>query len=175
MRILGLDPGLRHTGWGLIEKNGSSYVFIAAGVINPDPKGSLATRLAVLHTSLTEIIETYHPSEVGIEETFVNKNPNSTLKLGQARGVVLCVPGLFNIPTYEYPPNHVKKMIVGAGHATKDQVDLMIRKVLKNIPHTIPPDVSDALAIALCHGFNSQYSTSANKALISCPDLKHVQ
>ena len=175
MRILGLDPGLRHTGWGLIEKNGNSYVFIAAGVINPDPKASLSVRLALLHRSLTEIIETYRPEEVGIEETFVNKNPNSTLKLGQARGVVMCIPGLFNIPTFEYTPNHIKKMVVGVGHAAKDQVDLMIRKVLKNIPQDIPPDVSDALAIALCHGFNYQYSTSANKVLISCPDLKHVQ
>ncbi len=153
LRILGLDPGLRHTGWGLIDKNGPCLSFFAAGVINPDEKQTLAERLAELHTELKEIIETYHPDEAAVEETFVNKNPTSTLKLGQARGVVILTPALFHIPVTEYTPNQIKKMIVGAGHADKNQVDMMVRTLLKTVPENIPPDASDALAIALCHAF----------------------
>ena len=153
VRILGLDPGLRHTGWGVIEKNGSRLTFIAAGVINPNDKNELSVRLSELHINLKQVLESYAPDEAAVEETFVNKNPNSTLKLGQARGVVLLTPALYNIPVAEYTPNQIKKMVVGVGHADKTQVDMMVRTLLKSVPEKIPPDAADALAIALCHSF----------------------
>ena len=153
IRILGLDPGLRHTGWGVVEKDGPRFRFISAGVINPNETLSLAERLAELHEGLKKVITDFSPDEVAGEETFVNKNPNSTLKLGQARGVVILTPALFHLPVSEYTPNQIKKMIVGAGHADKKQVDMMVRTLLKTVPEHMPPDASDALAIALCHGF----------------------
>ena len=153
IRLLGLDPGLRHTGWGLVDKEGPKFRFISAGVINPDETLSLPERLAELHESLKKLITEWKPDEAAVEETFVNKNPNSTLKLGQARGVVILTPALFGLPVSEYTPNQIKKMIVGAGHADKNQVDMMVRTLLKTVPEHIPPDASDALAIALCHGF----------------------
>ncbi|MBQ7413264.1 MAG: crossover junction endodeoxyribonuclease RuvC [Alphaproteobacteria bacterium] len=153
LRILGLDPGLRHTGWGVVDKEGPRFRFISAGVINPDDSLSLPERLAELHEGLKKIITDFSPDEAAVEETFVNKNPNSTLKLGQARGVVILTPALFGLRVAEYTPNQIKKMIVGAGHADKNQVDMMVRTLLKTVPEHIPPDASDALAIALCHGF----------------------
>ena len=153
IRLLGLDPGLRHTGWGIVDKEGPKFRFIAAGVINPNETLSLSERLAELHESLKKLIAEWKPDEAAVEETFVNKNPNSTLKLGQARGVVILTPALFGLPVSEYTPNQIKKMIVGAGHADKNQVDMMVRTLLKTVPEHIPPDASDALAIALCHGF----------------------
>ena len=153
LRVLGLDPGLRHTGWGVVDKEGPKLRFISAGVINPDDKLSLPERLADLHENLKKVIAEFSPDEVAVEETFVNKNPNSTLKLGQARGVVILTPALFNIRVSEYTPNHIKKMVVGAGHADKNQVDMMVRTLLKTVPEHIPPDASDALAIAICHCF----------------------
>lgn len=156
VRILGLDPGLRHTGWGIVDKDGTRLSFIAAGVINPKETYSLSDRLAELYNQLRGVIEDFTPDEAAVEETFVNKNPNSTLKLGQARGVVLLVPALKGLRVAEYTPNQIKKMIVGAGHADKHQVDMMVRTLLKTVPEHIPPDVSDALAIALCHSFMRQ-------------------
>ena len=153
MRILGLDPGLRHTGWGLVDKQGARFVFIAAGVINPNEKLPLANRLAELHDSLKKLIEQWKPDTAAVEETFVNKNPSSTLKLGQARGIVLMTPALFNLDVGEYTPNQIKKTITGVGHAEKNQVDMMVHTLLKTVPENIPPDASDALAIALTHGF----------------------
>ena len=153
LRVLGLDPGLRHTGWGIVDKEGPKLRFISAGVINPDDTLSLAERLAELHEGLKKVITDFSPEEVAVEETFVNKNPNSTLKLGQARGVVLLTPALFGLRVSEYTPNHIKKMVVGAGHADKNQVDMMVRTLLKTVPEHMPPDASDALAIAICHCF----------------------
>ena len=153
VRILGLDPGLRHTGWGIIDKEGSKLKFVAAGVVNPDTTLDLAERLAELHGCLRKIITQWCPDEAAVEETFVNKNPTSTLKLGQARGVVLLAPAIHGIKVAEYTPNQIKKMVVGAGHAEKSQVDLMVHTLLKDVPDKMPPDASDALAIALCHSF----------------------
>lgn len=153
MRILGLDPGLRHTGWGIIDKNGSAVSFVATGVISADTDLTLAERLAQIHKSLAQVITDYKPQEAAIEETFVNVNPTSTLKLGQARGVAMLTPALYQISVAEYTPNQIKKMIVGVGHAEKKQVDMMVRKMLPTLPLDIPPDSADALAIALCHGF----------------------
>ncbi len=153
MRILGLDPGLRHTGWGIIDKNGSAVSFVATGVISADTDLTLAERLAQIHKALAQVITDYKPQEAAIEETFVNVNPTSTLKLGQARGVAMLTPALYQISVAEYTPNQIKKMIVGVGHAEKKQVDMMVRKMLPTLPLDIPPDSADALAIALCHGF----------------------
>ena len=153
MRILGLDPGLRHTGWGLIDKQGPRLSFIAAGVINPDDKQPLANRLMELHNSLKQIVQDWQPDTAAVEETFVNKNPSSTLKLGQARGVVLMTPALMGISVGEYTPNQIKKTITGVGHAEKNQVDMMVRTLLKTVPEGMPPDASDALAIAITHAF----------------------
>ena len=153
VRILGLDPGLRHTGWGIIDKEGPKVKFVAAGVINPDTTLDLAERLAELHSCLRKVITQWCPDEAAVEETFVNKNPTSTLKLGQARGVVLLAPAIHGIKVSEYTPNQIKKMVVGAGHAEKSQVDLMVHTLLKDVPEKMPTDASDALAIALCHSF----------------------
>ena len=156
MRIIGLDPGLRHTGWGVVDKNGVKFSFVAAGVISADTTPSLAERLADLHSHLIKVLDEFRPDEASIEKTFVNVNPESTLKLGQARGVVLLAPALKGLPVGEYTPNQIKKMIVGVGHADKKQVDMMIRKMLPTLPENIPADASDALAIAVCHGFMRQ-------------------
>ena len=153
MRILGLDPGLRHTGWGLIDKQGPKLTFVAAGVINPDDKLPLANRLMELHNALKQVVQDWSPDTAAVEETFVNKNPSSTLKLGQARGVVLMTPALLGISVGEYTPNQIKKTITGVGHAEKNQVDMMVRTLLKTVPQGIPPDASDALAIAITHAF----------------------
>ena len=155
MRILGLDPGLRHTGWGVIDKAGNRFTFVAAGVINPDVDLSLAKRLAELHESLVKVIQDYCPDAVAVEETFVNKNPSSTLKLGQARGVVLMTPACMNIDVAEYTPNQIKKSITGVGHAEKVQVDMMVHKLVSGVPDKLPPDAADALAMALCHCFQN--------------------
>ena len=153
IRILGLDPGLRHTGWGVIDKEGSSVKYVASGVINPDEKLPLSERLAFLHQEIIKIIKKHSPDESAVEEVFVNMNPMSTLKLGQARGVVLLTPALHHISVSEYTPNQIKKMIVGVGHAEKSQVEMMVHVLLKTAPKELKPDESDALAIALCHSF----------------------
>ena len=150
MKILGIDPGLRHTGWGLVKKEGSHLSHIANGVIHSTEKLSLAERLAELHQGLLVIIENHHPCQAAIEETFVNQNPRSTLKLGQARGAVLLAPALFHIPVTEYAPNVIKKSLVGVGHAEKNQIEMMIKMLL---PGCRPEnaDAADALAVAICH------------------------
>jgi len=150
MKILGLDPGLRHTGWGIIEKNGNHLKYIADGVVHSDEKLSLAQRLAQLHEGIKDVIQTYRPDEAAIEETFVNKNPHSTLKLGQARGAVILAPAQDNIPVTEYAPNLIKKTIVGTGHAAKNQMGMMIGILL---PGCKPKseDSADALATAITH------------------------
>ena len=153
MRIIGIDPGLRHTGWGIIDKDGSRVSFVAAGVINAQTEGALAARLSEIFHSLGHVLDEYKPQEAAIEEVFVNVNPTSTLKLGQARGVAMLSPAVRQIPVFEYTPNQIKKMIVGVGHADKKQVDMMVRKMLPTLPKNVPADSADALAMALCHGF----------------------
>lgn len=150
MRILGIDPGLQHTGWGIIEKNGNKLSYVADGTINSDPKDDLSNRLKTLHKGICEVIETYRPEQAAIEETFLNNNPNSTLKLGQARGALVLAPALYDIPLSEYAPNKIKKAVVGSGHAQKPQIDLMVKMLL---PGANPKskDSADALAIAICH------------------------
>ena len=150
VRILGIDPGLRNTGWGLITQDGSKLSFIACGTIKSDEKTSLAERLKQLHDGLSEIIASYTPDEAAVEETFVNKDARATLKLGHARGIALLVPARAGLSVAEYAPNLVKKTIVGAGHADKDQIHMMV-KVLLPKSDAKTPDAADALAIAMTH------------------------
>lgn len=152
VRILGLDPGLRHTGWAIIDSCDSRLSFVAAGVADSTDSLPLAERLAELHTQVREVVSAYKPDEAAIEETFVNKNPNSTLKLGQARGVVLLAPAQSAIPIAEYTPNQIKKAVVGNGHAEKQQVDMMVHSLLPTCGK-LKPDAADALATAICHSF----------------------
>ena len=150
IRILGIDPGLRNMGWGVIESAGTRLSFIASGVVKPDSKADLATRLAALFEGLDALIAEHRPHEAAVEETFVNRDPVSTLKLGQARGVALLAPARAGLPVAEYAPNKIKKSLVGAGHADKTQVQAMI-KVLLPAARAESADAADALAIAICH------------------------
>jgi crossover junction endodeoxyribonuclease RuvC len=154
MRLIGLDPGLRHTGWGIIETSGSRLHYVADGAIHTDGTLSLAERLVQLHDGLRQVIERYRPDGAAVEETFVNKNPSSTLKLGVARGVVLLVPALAGLPVAEYPANLIKKSVVGAGHAAKPQVQMMIRVLLPGCLGQ-SADAADALAVAICHAHHA--------------------
>ncbi len=149
-RVLGLDPGLGTTGWGVIDALGSSLRHVADGVVETDPSLDLAPRLAALHAALAALIDRYRPDAAAVEETFVNRNPRSTLKLGQARGVVLLAPALAGIPVAEYQATAVKRAVTGRGHAAKEQVQAMVRHLL---PGAAPgrPDAADALAVAICH------------------------
>jgi crossover junction endodeoxyribonuclease RuvC len=150
MRIIGLDPGLQHTGWGVIDQDGSRLSFVAAGRISSLASAALAERLAEIHAGLNAIIDLHQPDAAAVEETFVNKNPTSTLKLGLARGVALLTPALHKLQVYEYPANLIKKSVVGAGHAGKQQVQVMVR-VLLPASQAGSPDAADALAVAICH------------------------
>lgn len=150
IRILGVDPGLRRTGWGVIAAEGARLSYVASGVIQPDETLALAQRLAGLHAGLMAVIEAHAPDEAAVEETFVNANPASTLKLGQARGVAMLVPALSGLLVAEYAANLVKKTVVGAGHAEKRQIQAMIAVLLPKA--TVKgADAADALAIAICH------------------------
>lgn len=150
VRILGLDPGLRHTGWGIIEADGNRLSFVAGGVVEPDPKLSLAERLRILFTGVQELVVQYAPHECAIEETFVNQNPVSTLKLGHARAAAMLAPAAAGILVAEYKPNLIKKSVVGAGHAEKAQVVAMMRILLPG-SRVESEDSADALAVAICH------------------------
>src|SRR5262245_9518682 len=150
LRILGIDPGLRRTGWGVIETDGNRLAFVACGTILSNDQESLARRLVSIHDGLAAVVADHRPDEAAVEATFVNKDAVATLKLGQARGIALLVPALAGLPVGEYAPNLVKKTIVGAGHAEKRQIHAMIRVLL---PKAEPKsdDSADALAIAICH------------------------
>ena len=154
-RILGLDPGLRLTGWGIVESDGHRLRHVANGVVRSTDSLSLAERLRELHEGVQSVIETWHPHEAAIEETFVNKNPASTLKLGQARGAVMLAPALAGLPVAEYAPNAIKKTVVGVGHAAKDQIHAMIQVLLPGVK-VDGADAADALAVAVCHAHNAQ-------------------
>ena len=150
MKIIGIDPGLQKTGWGIIEKNGNALGYIASGLIKTNAKAPLAERLAHLHHELSSAITQHTPQTAGVEETFVNKNPASALKLGQARGVVLAVPAILDLPVGEYSANKIKKSVVGTGHASKEQIQMMIRTLLP-ASGKITEDEADALAVAITH------------------------
>ncbi|MBI1302005.1 MAG: crossover junction endodeoxyribonuclease RuvC [Alphaproteobacteria bacterium] len=160
MLILGIDPGLQKTGWGVISSEGNSLRYVASGLIKSDPKQDMAFRLAQLHHGLIAIIDQHKPAEAAIEETFVNQNPTSALKLGQARGVLMTVPALKGLSVAEYGANKIKKSVVGTGHAAKAQMGMMIRTLLPACG-SISEDEADALAVAITHA----HYRSINKIL----------
>lgn len=160
VRIIGIDPGLRNTGWGVIEAEGTRLSYVADGSVHSDADEPLAMRLLQIHTQLAEILQRYAPDEAAIEETFVNKDARATLKLGQARGAAMLAPALVGINVAEYAPNVVKKSVVGAGHAEKDQVKHMV-KVLLPRAELNTADSIDALAIAICHAHHRGVQTLA--------------
>jgi crossover junction endodeoxyribonuclease RuvC len=150
IRILGIDPGLRNTGWGVIEAAGTRLTYVGCGSIHTDATTSLAERLALIHRSIARLIDDERPAEAAVEETFVNRDPQSTLKLGQARGAALAVLALRELPVAEYAANLIKKTVVGVGHAEKAQVQMMV-KMLLPASQAKSPDAADALAVAICH------------------------
>ncbi len=158
IRVLGIDPGLRKTGWGVIEVTGNRLVFIASGTVTSDNKKSLAERLVQLHDGLTRVVELQAPAEAAVEHTFVNKDAGATLKLGQARGIALLVPSLAGLAVAEYAPNLVKKTVVGTGHAEKEQIRAMVKVLM---PRAVfdSDDAADALAIAICHAHHRGAAT----------------
>ena len=155
IRILGIDPGLRRTGWGVIAVAGNALSFLAAGTIRAPLDGELAQRLVALHAGLTGVMRDYAPDEAAVEQTFVNRDATATLKLGQARGIALLVPALAGLSVAEYAPNAVKKTIVGAGHAEKMQIRAMVRVLLPRAEFD-GDDSADALAVAICHAHHRQ-------------------
>jgi len=155
IRILGIDPGLRCTGWGVVDVEGNRLIFVACGRVETNDKDALADRLVTIHAGLTKIVAQFQPHEAAAEATFVNKDAIATLKLGQARGVALLVPAQAGLRVAEYAPNLVKKTIVGAGHCDKAQIRMMVRVLLpKASPDT--EDAADALAIAVTHAHHRQ-------------------
>ena len=150
IRILGVDPGLRNTGWGVIEVAGTRLSYVGCGSIHTDAATSLANRLAAIQRALTKLVENESPAEAAVEETFVNRDPQSALKLGQARGVALAALALMDLPVAEYAANLVKKTVVGVGHAEKNQVAMMVKMLLPSC-QIGSPDAADALAVAICH------------------------
>ena len=158
-RIIGIDPGLRRTGWGVIDTLGNSVRFVASGLVTSDGDLDLASRLCQLHDGLDAVLAEYKPDEASIEQTFVNKDAGATLKLGQARGIALLVPARRGLPVAEYAPNAVKKAIVGAGHAEKGQIRVMV-KVLMPKATFESDDAAGALAIALTHAHHRGSATA---------------
>ncbi|SIQ16670.1 Holliday junction endonuclease RuvC [Rhizobium sp. RU35A] len=150
IRIIGIDPGLRRTGWGVIDTLGNSLKFVASGTVTSDGDMDLASRLCQLHDGLAEVVHAYRPDEAAVEQTFVNKDAVATLKLGQARGVVMLVPARAGLPVSEYAPNAVKKAVIGVGHGEKQQIHMMLKILMPKVEFT-GNDAADALAIAICH------------------------
>ncbi len=150
VRIIGIDPGLRRCGWGIVESAGNRLSFVASGTVKPDVKLDLAERLKILFEDLCAVIKTFHPDEAAVEETFVSAGARSALVLGQARGIALMTPAVLGLTVGEYAANLVKKSIVGSGPADKNQVQVMINMLLPSADFN-GADEADALAIAICH------------------------
>ncbi len=165
MRLLGIDPGLQKTGWGIISSENNSLKFIASGLIKTNAKHKMSARLATLYHGLTSVIDEWAPVETALEETFVNKNPASALKLGQARGVLLMSPALKGLSVSEYGANKVKKSVVGSGHASKDQMMMMVKTLLPSCG-TLSEDEADALAVAITHAHYRVLSNSISGVAI---------
>jgi crossover junction endodeoxyribonuclease RuvC len=163
IRIIGLDPGLRRTGWGVVESLGNALRFVASGTVTSDENQDLAVRLCQLHDGIGAVIASYSPDEAAVEQTFVNANPSSTLKLGQARGIAMLVPARAGLRVAEYAPNAVKKSVIGVGHGDKAQIRMMVRVLLPKATFE-SDDAADALAIAICHAHHRQ-SVSYRTAL----------
>ncbi len=155
MRILGIDPGLQNTGFGVIEKVGEKLAYVASGTVRTGSGGELPRRLKVILNGLAEVIATYQPEQVAIEKVFVNVNPQSTLLLGQARGAAISAAVLRDLSVAEYTALQVKQSVVGNGHAAKEQVQEMVKRLL-NLPAAPKADSADALAVAICHAHGGQ-------------------
>ncbi len=164
MRILGIDPGLRNLGWGIIVVEGTRIAHVANGICRSDGEDDMAARLLSLHVQLSAVVARHRPDCAAVEQTFVNKDAVATLKLGQARAIALLVPAQAGLPVGEYAPNAVKKTVVGVGHADKRQVDHMVRLQLPGIA-IAGPDAADALAIALCHAHQNRSAGRLEAAL----------
>lgn len=158
IRIIGIDPGLRRTGWGVVETLGNSLRFIASGTVKSDEKADLAQRLCQLHDGICDVLRHYAPDEAAVEHTFANTNAVSTLKLGQARGIAMLVPARAGLRVAEYAPNAVKKAVIGVGHGDKKQVQMMLRVLMPKAVFE-GDDAADALAIAICHAHHRQSLT----------------
>ncbi|MDX8479246.1 crossover junction endodeoxyribonuclease RuvC [Mesorhizobium sp. VK24D] len=155
IRIIGIDPGLRRTGWGIVDSLGNSLRFVASGTVRSDDKAPLAARLCQLHDGLAEVLHQAMPQEAAVEQTFVNKDATATLKLGQARGIAMLVPARAGLVVAEYAPNAVKKAVIGVGHGEKKQIHMMVKVLMpKAVFET--DDAADALAIAICHAHHRQ-------------------
>lgn len=155
LRILGIDPGLRITGFGIIEKAGSRLAYVASGCVKTPEDGSLPLRLKTILGGLREVIAEHRPQQIAVEIVFVNVNPQSTLLLGQARGAAICAAVDADLPIAEYTALQVKQSVVGNGHAAKEQVQHMVRRLLA-LPGDPRPDAADALACAICHAHGGQ-------------------
>ncbi len=164
MRVLGVDPGLRNMGWGLIDVDGSRLRHVANGVCR-SLGDDLAQRLLSLHQQLSAVVAEYQPNAAAVEQTFVNKDGVATLKLGQARGIAMLVPAQAGLAIGEYAPNKVKKTVVGVGHAEKAQVDHMVKIQLPGV-QIKGPDAADALAIAICHAHHMQSRQHFDRAVM---------
>jgi crossover junction endodeoxyribonuclease RuvC len=168
IRIIGIDPGLRRTGWGVIESDGVRLIYVASGLVTSEAEDELAARLLDLHRGLYAVIAQHCPLEAAVEETFVNDNARATLKLGQARGIAMLVPAQSGIRVAEYAPNQIKKTVTGVGHGDKSQVAAMVGMLL---PKADPKsaDESDALAVAICHAHHR-----ASRQMIAALSVKAV-
>ncbi|WP_019222824.1 crossover junction endodeoxyribonuclease RuvC [Bartonella rattaustraliani] len=165
VRIIGIDPGLRNTGWGVIDLSGNRPQFIAAGRLSSDVEDDLASRLCQLHKGLSEIMHQFMPHEAAVEHVFVNKDATATLKLGQARAIALLVPAQASLPVFEYAPNKVKKSVIGVGHGTKEQIHMMVKTLLPRAEFN-SHDAADALALALCHGFHRTSLSHRSRVMV---------
>ncbi|MFY0690624.1 MAG: crossover junction endodeoxyribonuclease RuvC [Paracoccaceae bacterium] len=163
MRILGIDPGLRNLGWGVIDTDGARLTHVGNGVCRSEGD-DLGQRLLSLHQQLTSVLEAHAPDTAAVEQTFVNKDGAGTLKLGQARGVAMLVPAQAGLTIGEYAPNAIKKTVVGVGHADKRQVEHMVRMQLPGA-RIAGADAADALAIAICHAFHARAGRTLELAL----------
>ncbi|MDX1710534.1 MAG: crossover junction endodeoxyribonuclease RuvC [Rhodovibrionaceae bacterium] len=164
MRVIGLDPGLRRTGWGVIDAEGARLSHVANGVVDTDASDDLAQRLLILRRGIAAVVAEHAPQEAAVEVSLANKNPDSTLKLGMARGISLMVPAEVGLPVAEYLPMIVKKSVVGTGHAAKEQVQMMIARLLPGC-EIAAADAADALAVAVCHAHHAATGRSWAKGV----------
>ncbi len=168
MRLIGIDPGLRRTGWGVLDVQGNRMSHVANGSVDADAAQPLADRLVQLFEGLEEVLMRYQPGEAAVEETFVNVNPASTLKLGQARGIALLAPAKYGLAVAEYTPNLVKKSVVGSGHASKEQIQMMVGTLLPGCQFS-SADAADALAVAICHAHHRGAAQLAGRVQAGAP------
>jgi crossover junction endodeoxyribonuclease RuvC len=171
MRLIGFDPGLRTTGWGVIEVSGSRLRHVANGLVTSDGEASTAIRLTQIYDGLAAILAEHRPALAAVEETFVNTNATTTLKLGLARGVVLLAPARAGLDVAEYSANAIKKAVVGVGHADKTQIQMMVRRLLPGVAFA-GPDAADALAVAICHAHHTQSRNAWANATVMAGAVK---